>query len=165
MSEFMISVNSRARGERRQLPRTKKKGELRVRHHREDGSGLGNLHDGLAEEARTPRLLQPQTLQLRACLPNEKKTLTSKPHLPPRDPHHRLACWPASATIALLLLARLKGRLSPLRLQHPRPGTRFDTIGVGNIKPVNYDIHTTDTLATEPQATFWLEGEGGGHGW
>ena len=53
MSEFMISVNSRARGERRQLPKTKKKGELRVRPQREDRSGLGNLHDGLAEEART----------------------------------------------------------------------------------------------------------------
>ena len=54
MSEFMISVNCRARGERPQLPRTKKKGALRVRRQREDWSGLGNLHDGLAEEARSP---------------------------------------------------------------------------------------------------------------
>ena len=40
-----------ARGGRRQLPRTKKKGALRVRRQREDESGLGSLHDGLAREA------------------------------------------------------------------------------------------------------------------
>ena len=97
MSEFMISVNCRARGERRQLPRTKKKGALRVRRQREDWSGLGNLHDGLAEEARRfvhvhPCCgLQPQTLQLRACLPDGKEMLTSKPHLLPPVAHHRLA--------------------------------------------------------------------------
>ena len=141
MSEFMISVNSRARGERRQLPRTKKvrsapgapsAGSLVRPREPSRWSRRRSAHPKLVHVHPCCRL-QPQTLQLRACLPNEKKTLTSKPHLPPRDPHHRLACWPASATIALLLLARLKGRLSPLRLQHPRPGTRFDTIGVGNI--------------------------------
>ena len=93
MSEIMISVNSRARGGRRQLPRTKK-----VR------SAAGAPSAGSMVRPREPsrwsrrrsaqpRLmhvhpccgLQPQTLQLRACLPNAKETLTSKPHLLPRD--------------------------------------------------------------------------------
>ena len=47
-------MNSRARGGRRQLPRTKKKGAQRVHRQRENGSGLGNLHDGLVEAARNP---------------------------------------------------------------------------------------------------------------
>ena len=48
------SKNSRARGGRRQLPKTKKKVALRVRRQRADGSGFGNLHDAPAEETRTP---------------------------------------------------------------------------------------------------------------
>ena len=35
-------------------PGKKKEGALRVRRQREDESGLENLHDGLAEEARSP---------------------------------------------------------------------------------------------------------------
>ena len=90
MSEFMISVNSRARGERRQLPRTKKvrsapgapsAGSLVKPREPSRWSRRRSAHPKLVHVHPCCRL-QPETLQLRACLPNEKnshKQATSSP--------------------------------------------------------------------------------------
>ena len=101
MSEFMISVNSRARGKRRQLSRTKKKGALRVRSQREDWSGLRNLHrrqqhnrpkhkspsrqqtKGNSKETRRNRGTGPETNKTAQEQPRKKKHFKLPYLLPP----------------------------------------------------------------------------------
>ena len=65
---------------------------------------------------------------------NSHKQATSSPTSPAPQPG-LVACFSHDHLAPSFVphLARRKCRLSPLRFQHPGPGTRFDTIGVGNI--------------------------------